>query len=234
MYSGVPQIVPAVRCCGCGFGAAAAGGGAAASACPAARPRRSLPPCSPPRAARCRAASTCQKQLQAVHAHHDVLGLEVAEDDAERVDVLEREHQLRRVQLHPRLGKRAPRLHQREQVAAADKVHEEVQRIFRLEGVVEGDDEGVRAARHLLQHLLLRHRLRDARVPSQQQLLLPHDFHGKHLARALLRRHEDLAKLAFANDAMDVKIGERELHRPLATTTLANSTRSHTRRHGSA
>ena len=64
--------------------------------------------------------------------------------------MLEREDELGRVDDDVWLRKRAFALHQREEVAAADKVHQEVERVLRLEGVVQRDDERMRLGGHLL------------------------------------------------------------------------------------
>ena len=75
--------------------------------------------------------------------------------------MLEREDELGRVDDDVWLRKRAFALHQREEVAASHKVHQEVERVLRLEGVVQRHDERVRLRGELLQDLLLCDRLGD-------------------------------------------------------------------------
>ena len=54
--------------------------------------------------ARARVRARGRARVRRVHLDHDVLRLQVAEDDAEPVDVQQRQHDLARIDLHPVLG----------------------------------------------------------------------------------------------------------------------------------
>ena len=68
---------------------------------------------------------------------HDVLGLEVAVDDVEAVQVLQGQDDLLQVELGHRLHHQPLHLHPPEQLAAAAKLLHQVQPLRRLEGELQ-------------------------------------------------------------------------------------------------
>ena len=125
--------------------------------------------------------------------HEDVLGLEVAVDEAEHVEVLEREQDLAAVELGPRLGEAVAglALERAEELAARAKVHHKVEAVHALERPVQRHDERVVRRRqdlalrlhalHLLalDHLLLRQHLHRVALVRPHQL---HEVHAAHVA----------------------------------------------------
>lgn len=138
----------------------------------------------------------------AVDADHHVLRLEVAKDDVVRVHVLKRKRHLGGVHDDPLLGQAPLGLKQLVEVAAADEVHHEENIVVSLEGESQRDDVWVRPRRHLLQHLLLSDRLRDARRIADEQRLADH-LHRIDFLSVDLRRHHDLPEGAFADEPVD-------------------------------
>ena len=163
-------------------------------------------------------------QLQvAVHPDHHVLGLEVAEDDAVRMNMLERERNLSGVDDDPGLTQSPFGLKQVMQVAAAHKVHDQEDILIRLEGEAQRDHIRMRPGCHLLHHLLLGDGLRHARRVAVEQLLSDH-LHRVHLLRVDLGRHHDLAKRALAAQAVHLKVVEP--HRRVQRRRGPGTTRS--------
>lgn len=115
--------------------------------------------------------------------HEDVLGLEVAVDEAEHVQVLEREQDLAAVELGPRLGQAVAglALQRAEELAARTKVHHKVQAVHALERPVQRHNERVVRRR---QDLALR-------LHALHLLALHHLLLWQHLHRiALVRAHQ--------------------------------------------
>mmetsp|Transcript_73663 Transcript_73663/g.208612 ORF Transcript_73663/g.208612 Transcript_73663/m.208612 type:complete len:338 (+) Transcript_73663:785-1798(+) len=102
----------------------------------------------------------------------DVLGLQVAVDDVQPVQVLDGQQDLGGVEPAAALREAACAAKVEEELPARAVLQHEVQLLRRLEGVVQGDDEGVR---HGLEHVPLR--LRVLHLVAFDHVLLPQHLH---------------------------------------------------------
>ena len=143
----------------------------------------------------------------------DILGLDVAVHHAEFVAVRHRRHQLHDDLTRRRLGerrleargvgRRLPSDHEAEEVAPADHLLHEVQRLLLLEQVEDLDDVRVAAALVLQPRLLEQVRLLEA------LLVRRHDLHRPHQPGLAVSALEDPPKLALAQQPAErVRLAE--------------------------
>ena len=81
-------------------------------------------------------AEVCQLDVS-VQVDEDVVGLDVAVDEAHLVDTLDGQRQLRHIEACKRFGEDAHPDEQAHHVSSGDVVHDEVQAVTVLKGVVE-------------------------------------------------------------------------------------------------
>mmetsp|Transcript_45507 Transcript_45507/g.126256 ORF Transcript_45507/g.126256 Transcript_45507/m.126256 type:complete len:474 (-) Transcript_45507:394-1815(-) len=166
--------------------------------------------CRLPVAARDRAvvrdAARCAhvRQLdEAVERQQHVVGLQVAVQHVQLMQVLRRQHDLRRVEDGALVGVR-PAHQVRVHVASLNKVEHKAQMILRLEGVAQRHDERVLHAR---EHLLFSED-RVGLILRDEDPLVDH-LDGVEPARVLLLGQQDHPKAAGAKEAVQVKLVDR-------------------------
>eukprot|EP00754_Rhynchopus_humris_P019492 Rhum_TRINITY_DN14643_c10_g1::Rhum_TRINITY_DN14643_c10_g1_i1::g.107433::m.107433 len=141
----------------------------------------------------------------ALPVEHAVLRLQVPVDDVQRVQVPQRQPDLRRVELRPALRER-PHLRQVvEQLAAGQEVEDEEQRLLRLERKVQLHN--VRVVDRPQDVLLRLHVLHE---PLPQDQLLRHALHRVDLLRVLLPHLHHLAERPLAHHRQQVEVLETD------------------------
>lgn len=130
-----------------------------------------------------------------------VLGLEVAVDDASVVQVLQRQQDLGGVEADALLGEAAVVLEVEEELATVHKVQHKVQLLVGLERVVQVDQEGML---QLGQDVPLRHRV--LLLALGNDLCLLKDFHGIDFTGIFLPNLKNSPKTSLANELQIVKI----------------------------
>mmetsp|Transcript_81445 Transcript_81445/g.230789 ORF Transcript_81445/g.230789 Transcript_81445/m.230789 type:complete len:389 (+) Transcript_81445:44-1210(+) len=140
--------------------------------------------------------------------HQDVLGLQVPVDDVLAVDVRERRACLRGVKLGLIVGElpRTPEV--REEFAAADDLHDDVDVVLVLGVAHHVDDEGVVDLRH--QPLLV---VNVVHLLQLDDLMFLHEFHGVVLAILFVFRELDPPEGAAAQRTDHLKVGQNHLLR---------------------
>ena len=141
----------------------------------------------------------------AVVVEQDVLGLEVAVHDVERVQVPDGADNLRDVKPRERGVEETLAVQPEEQVPAVDEVHDEVQLLRGLERVSQRDDEGVVDDG---EDVSLRFHV--VRLLALDDDLLLHHFHGVHGPGVLLAHLEHLAERTLSHEAEHLEIIRRE------------------------
>eukprot|EP00754_Rhynchopus_humris_P019495 Rhum_TRINITY_DN14643_c10_g1::Rhum_TRINITY_DN14643_c10_g1_i3::g.107438::m.107438 len=142
----------------------------------------------------------------ALPVEHAVLRLQVPVDDVQRVQVPQRQPDLRRVELRPALRER-PHLRQVvEQLAAGQEVEDEEQRLLRLERKVQLHN--VRVVDRPQDVLLRLHVLHE---PLPQDQLLRHALHRVDLLRVLLPHLHHLAERPLAHHRQQVEVLQANL-----------------------
>ena len=133
----------------------------------------------------------------AVGREHHVLGLEVAVDDVEAVEVLQHLEELRGVERRPAVEEAAA-VGDRPQLAAGDQLEHEVERAAVLERVEELDD---RRVLDVAEHPLLDEHVRRLLVPLH--LVLVDHLERVPLLRRAHRHRHDLRVVALAEHVAD-------------------------------
>ena len=143
----------------------------------------------------------------AVDVEQHVVELQVAIDDAARVQEAERHADLGRVEARVVLGQATLALHVVHQVAAAQVLDDEEEARLGLKARVQADQE--RVVRGLLEHVLLRLHPVDVLVVVHNGLL--DHLHGVALLGALVLGQEDLGVRAAADHLDQVELLEAHL-----------------------
>ena len=146
-------------------------------------------------------------QLQvALRIKKHILWLEISVDDTVLMEMLESQGNLSRIKARPILVETDLLAQMEEQLSTVEEVRHEVERLGRLEGVVQLDDERVRDLLHDipldLRVLLL--------VRSDDEVFLE-GLDCVDLLRVLLARHVDFAEGAAADDLEQLEIFDRQL-----------------------
>mmetsp|Transcript_30376 Transcript_30376/g.97927 ORF Transcript_30376/g.97927 Transcript_30376/m.97927 type:complete len:250 (+) Transcript_30376:554-1303(+) len=140
----------------------------------------------------------------AAGVEEDVLRLEVPVDDAEGVDVLEGEGELRGVEPRASFAELADLLEMAEEFAPGAVVEDEVELLPRLEGRVEADDEGVL---HVAQDGALRFCVLDL-VPLDDVFFFK-DLHRVNRPRLTLAHEEHLPEAPLPDHADHLEVAHR-------------------------
>ena len=124
--------------------------------------------------------------------------------NSQRVQVAERQGNLGRVKLHLSLVKHGLPLEMIENLAAVQKVHDEIDLALGLKGKVQAADKGVP---HLAQHIALHKRVRD--IVGVDEKLFPQRLHGVDALGENVAHLIDAPKAALAHHLEHLKVGVR-------------------------
>mmetsp|Transcript_26889 Transcript_26889/g.58616 ORF Transcript_26889/g.58616 Transcript_26889/m.58616 type:complete len:263 (-) Transcript_26889:639-1427(-) len=161
-----------------------------------------------------RQAEVSHLSPEALIQYH-VLELQVAKDDSDAVQVLQGEEHLpgEASGIFHRQAWRSPAAQGVLEVPIGAILHDQDPKGGALEGIVEGDDEGVPCR---LQDILLA--VGFAGDLLGPELCLVHELHREELLRRLLLHEQHLAKCALAEEPQLIEVVEARLHHRLLGT----------------